>query len=38
MDHEWNLREALDYIDPANLDYQEWVGIGMGLKEAGYGP
>ncbi len=31
-----NLLEILDYIDPAQLDYQEWVNVGMGLKEAGY--
>lgn len=31
-----DLYEALDYIDPASLSYQEWVNVGMGLKEAGY--
>lgn len=36
MDRELKLKEALEYIDPTSLDYQEWVGIGMGLKEAGY--
>ena len=36
MDRELSLKEALEYIDPSSLDYQEWVGIGMGLKEAGY--
>lgn len=38
MDRELSLKEALEYIDPSSLDYQDWVGIGMGLKEAGYGP
>lgn len=27
--------EALAYIDPAELDYQDWLAVGMGLKEAG---
>ncbi len=30
------LAEMLPYIDPATLSYQEWVNVGMGLKEAGY--
>ena len=38
MDRELSLKEALEYIDPSSLDYQDWVGSGMGLKEAGYGP
>ncbi|MEE0857728.1 MAG: AAA family ATPase [Ruminococcus sp.] len=28
--------EALDYIDPAELEYQEWVNVGMALKQEGY--
>ncbi len=31
-----NLEELLDYIDPSDLDYQEWCSIGMALKDAGY--
>lgn len=31
-----NLEELLQYIDPAVLSYQEWCGIGMALKDAGY--
>ena len=31
-----NLLELLDYIDPALLDYTDWTGIGMALKDAGY--
>ena len=31
-----DLIEILNAIDPAALDYQEWVNVGMGLKEAGY--
>ena len=34
MEH--NLTELLKYIDPATLDYQEWVNVGMALKEEGY--
>ena len=30
------LTEMLPYIDPATLSYQEWINVGMGLKEAGY--
>ncbi len=33
MEH--NLIEILDYIDPSLLDYQEWVNVGMALKEDG---
>lgn len=31
-----NLLEALAYINPAELDYQEWVNVGMALKQEGY--
>ena len=31
-----NLEELLKYIDPAGLSYQEWVNVGMALKEEGY--
>ena len=31
-----NLEELLQYIDPAGLSYQEWCGVGMALKDAGY--
>lgn len=34
--NEFDLRPLLNYIDPTALDYQEWVSVGMGLKEAGY--
>lgn len=30
-----NLTECLKYIDPASLDYQTWVNVGMALKEEG---
>ena len=31
-----NLKELLQYIDPACLDYQGWVNVGMALKYEGY--
>lgn len=34
MDNQIN--EILSYIDPARLTYQEWINVGMGLKEGGY--
>lgn len=36
MDNKYDLREALKHIDPSSLTYQEWLSVGMGLKEAGY--
>ncbi len=33
---EVNLNECLSYINPASLDYQTWVSVGMALKEEGY--
>ena len=30
------LTECLKYIDPAALDYQTWVNVGMALKHEGY--
>lgn len=36
MSQEQDLREALAYINPASLDYQDWLAVGMGLKESGY--
>lgn len=28
--------DQLNYIDPATLDYQEWINIGMALKHEGF--
>ena len=28
--------ELLEHIDPSQLDYQDWVNVGMALKDAGY--
>lgn len=30
-----NLLEPLSYIRPSELDYSEWINVGMALKEAG---
>ena len=31
-----NLLDLLDYIKPSELDYQEWVNVGMALKHEGF--
>ncbi len=31
-----DLKELLQYVDPASLDYLEWTQIGMALKTEGY--
>lgn len=36
MDKKIDLIPLLEYIDPSTLDYQEWVNVGMALKEEGY--
>ena len=33
---EKNLLELLEHINPALLDYQKWVNVGMALKHEGY--
>ena len=35
MKNTFDLLEVLDYLDPAELCYQDWMFVGMGLKEAG---
>lgn len=35
MEHENELKEALDFISPAALTYDEWLMVGMGLKDSG---
>ena len=35
MEHENELKEALDFVSPSALTYEEWLMVGMGLKEAG---
>ncbi len=36
MENKLDLIELLEFIDPAALDYQEWVNVGMALKHEGY--
>lgn len=31
-----DLLEALDFLDPGTMTYEEWTIVGMGLKQAGY--
>lgn len=31
----YNLADLIEYIDPRDLSYEEWVSVGMGLKEDG---
>ena len=31
-----NLEELLKYIDPASLSYEEWLNVGMALKQEGF--
>ena len=31
----YNLIEVLEHLDPAACDYQEWINVGMALKEEG---
>ena len=38
MEKGYDLLEVLNYIDPAELTYQEWINIGMALKEEGHSP
>ena len=35
-ENQYDILELLAYINPATLDYQEWVNVGMALKDAGY--
>jgi hypothetical protein len=35
-EHKLDLVALLDYIDPAQLSYQEWLNVGMALKYEGY--
>lgn len=31
-----NLEDLLKYIDPASLSYEEWLNVGMALKQEGF--
>lgn len=32
----FDIIEILEHIDPSRLNYQEWVNVGMALKEEGH--
>ena len=36
MKQKTDLLKIIEYINPADLDYQEWVNVGMALKQEGY--
>lgn len=36
MENKMDLLPLLEYVDPASLEYQEWVNVGMALKHEGY--
>lgn len=36
MEHRTDLLEVLNHINPVYLSYQDWVNVGMALKEEGY--
>lgn len=36
MDQRTDLLKVLNHIDPSELCYQDWVNVGMALKEEGY--
>lgn len=36
METGYDILEILDILNPAELNYQEWLSIGMALKEEGY--
>lgn len=36
MELRTDLREIIEHLNPADLNYQEWVNVGMALKHEGY--
>lgn len=36
MEQRTSLLEIIEHINPADLDYQDWVNVGMALKHEGY--
>lgn len=36
MERQTDLCEIIKYLNPAELDYQEWLNVGMALKHEGY--
>lgn len=36
MDSTYDLMEVLNHIDPSELEYQDWINVGMALHHEGY--
>lgn len=36
MTEGYDLLEVLNHLDPSSCNYQEWINVGMALKEEGY--
>ncbi|WP_277405470.1 AAA family ATPase [Lacrimispora xylanisolvens] len=36
MDSTYDLMEVLNHIDPSELNYQDWINVGMALQHEGY--
>lgn len=36
MERKTSLAEIIEYIPPSDLNYQEWLNVGMALKQEGY--
>ncbi|MEG2526736.1 MAG: AAA family ATPase [Oscillospiraceae bacterium] len=36
MENQLDLLEVLQFLDPSRLNYQEWLSVGMALKDAGH--
>lgn len=36
MENKLDLIALLNYVDPSSLDYQEWLNVGMALRQEGY--
>ena len=36
MEQHTDLQEIIEYLNPAELDYQDWVNVGLALKHEGY--
>ena len=36
MEQRTDLLEILGSIDPSDLDYQDWINVGMAIKHEGY--
>lgn len=36
MEHKTDLLALMKFIDPGSCNYQEWINVGMALKEEGY--